>query len=223
MAGRPGDLAVTGKIAADRTTVQQFTVPWLADINLDGGWRSTVQRHAGLLASLDLTLMRLPGASLSQRRHAARATRRSRNVTAYVLCPVFKQALTDAVTVELLPHRAEDGAERQVRMILVNVLDDLGQDRGRGVGRPAPRRVPGIARWAASPAARAMPAAIRAGDALGNPPPLTSARPGVVRDLFIISSSGIHHLDDISRAPQKDRFTPPGTSGAFCFPSELKD
>jgi hypothetical protein len=85
---------VRDKITADRTTVHQFTVPWLADINLPGGWRSKLRRHAGLLASLDLILMRLPGASLSQRRHAARATRRSRNVTAYVLCPVFKQALS---------------------------------------------------------------------------------------------------------------------------------
>jgi hypothetical protein len=65
MAGRPGDLAVTGKIAADRTTVHQFAVPWLADINPEGGWRSKLQRHAGLLASLDLTLMRLPGGSLT--------------------------------------------------------------------------------------------------------------------------------------------------------------
>src|SRR6266496_6220047 len=40
-----------------------------------------------------------------------------------------------------------------------------------------------------------MPAAIRASGALGNPAPfLTSARPGVVRDLFIISPPGVHLL-----------------------------
>ena len=46
---------------------------------------------------------------------------------------VLTQGPADAVTVELLPHRAEDGAEHQVHMMLVNVLDDLVQDRGRGV------------------------------------------------------------------------------------------
>ena len=61
MAGRPGDLAVTRKIAADRMIVHRFTVPWLEPLFHSGG--------------------------------AARATRKSRNVMAYVLCPVFKQAL----------------------------------------------------------------------------------------------------------------------------------
>jgi hypothetical protein len=45
----------------------------------------------------------------------------------------FTQGLADAVTVELIPHGAEDGAERQVYMMLVDVLDHLEQDRGRGV------------------------------------------------------------------------------------------
>jgi hypothetical protein len=40
-----------------------------------------------------------------------------------------------------------------------------------------------------------MPAAIGASGALGNPAPsLTSAVPGVVRDLFIISPPGVHRL-----------------------------
>lgn len=46
---------------------------------------------------------------------------------------ISTQGLADAVTVELLPHRAEDAAEDQVHMMLVNVLDDLDQDRGRGL------------------------------------------------------------------------------------------
>src|SRR5690348_6207055 len=46
---------------------------------------------------------------------------------------ILAQGLADAVTVESLPHRAEDAAERQVHVMLVNVLGDLGQDGGRGV------------------------------------------------------------------------------------------
>jgi len=42
---------------------------------------------------------------------------------------ILTQGLANAVMVELLPHRAEDAAERQVYMMLVNVLSDLGQDR----------------------------------------------------------------------------------------------
>jgi hypothetical protein len=61
---------------------------------LDSSRRDTVQRHARLLAS---RWIRHPSdyqePLSSQQRHAARATRRSRNVKTYGLCPVFKQAL----------------------------------------------------------------------------------------------------------------------------------
>ena len=46
---------------------------------------------------------------------------------------IWTKGLADGVTIELLPHRAEDGAEDQVHMMLVHVLDDLRQDRGCGV------------------------------------------------------------------------------------------
>jgi hypothetical protein len=46
---------------------------------------------------------------------------------------ILSQGPADAVLVELPPHGAEDAAERQVHMMLVNVLGDLDQDRGRGV------------------------------------------------------------------------------------------
>ena len=43
------------------------------------------------------------------------------------------EGLAEAITVELAPDRDEDGAQRQVHMVLVNMLDDLEQHRGRGV------------------------------------------------------------------------------------------
>jgi len=65
---------------------------------LDSGRRSTVQRHARLLAS---RWIRHPcdyqEPLLSQRQHAGRATGRSRNVTTYGLRPVFKQALSECL------------------------------------------------------------------------------------------------------------------------------
>jgi hypothetical protein len=39
----------------------------------------------------------------------------------------------DAVTVELVPYGCEDGADHQADLPVVQVLGDLGQDRGRGV------------------------------------------------------------------------------------------
>ena len=39
----------------------------------------------------------------------------------------------DAVAVELMPHWAEDRAEHQADVPLVQVLDHLGEGRGRGV------------------------------------------------------------------------------------------
>src|SRR6185437_9149544 len=45
----------------------------------------------------------------------------------------WPQGLTDAVKVESFAHGAEHGAEDHVHMMLLNVLNDLGQDRGGGV------------------------------------------------------------------------------------------
>jgi hypothetical protein len=51
---------------------------------------------------------------------------------------ILTQGLANAVMVELPPHRAEDTAERQVGMMLVNMLGDLGQDRAAlAAARPA--------------------------------------------------------------------------------------